>query len=125
MAKPTTKVSSIACSQRGDTSMGRRDPLLMKPLPGLNQRPRETAARSQEAKRSLVRKLVRLSREPIRSRCEASSVGRWYESAAILDEHPSDFLFPDIGVEVAVAKTLLLGLVPDDVVDDPLIDPFR
>src|SRR5215831_11037442 len=44
MAKPTTKVSSIAWSQRGDTSMGRRDPLLMKPLPGRNQRTYETTA---------------------------------------------------------------------------------
>src|SRR5262245_21568303 len=60
MAKPTTKVSSIAWSQRGDTSMGRRDPLLMKPLPGLNQTSCETATRSQETQRSLVRTLVRL-----------------------------------------------------------------
>src|SRR5262245_6624161 len=81
MAKPTTKVSSIAWSQRGDTSMERRDPLLMKPLPGLNQRPCQTAARSQQTKRSPVRTLVRLNREPTRSRCEANSVGRCCESS--------------------------------------------
>jgi len=68
--------------------MGRLDPLLMKPLPGLNQRPCETVARSQETKRSLVRTLVRLNREPIRSTSEANSVGRWYESAAILARLP-------------------------------------
>src|SRR5262249_21560939 len=64
MAKPTTKVSSIAWSHRGDTSMGRRDPLLMKPLPGLNQTPCATTAPSQEPKRSLVRTLVRLIPAP-------------------------------------------------------------
>src|SRR5215469_701710 len=88
MAKPTTKVSSIPCSQRGDTSMGGRDPLLMKPPPGLSQRPCATAARSQESKRHLVRPLVRLNCEPIRSTSEANSVGRWYESAAILARLP-------------------------------------
>src|SRR6516164_15395 len=81
MAKPTTKVSSIAWSQRGDTSMGRRDPLLMNPLPVRHRKPCKTAPRSQETTRSLVRPLVRLKREPLRSSCEANSVGRWYESS--------------------------------------------